>query len=290
MSNAQQQKPASRWQLRETELRFSKIPLLMGIVNITPDSFSDGGRFFDPDQAVNHALNLQSQGAAILDVGGESTRPYSTPVEETEELRRVVAVVGRLSREARLPISIDTTKPAVADAALKAGAEIINDVSGFRDPQMVAVAVRHGAGVCVMHMQGTPQDMQNQPDYKDVVEEIHVYLAQQRDMLLECGVRADRICLDPGIGFGKSHDHNLELIRGAARFHDLGCPVLVGHSRKGFIGKVVQDQDVDRDAGTIAVALRLAQNQVSVIRVHDVAAVRQALLLFDACAPDVHYR
>jgi dihydropteroate synthase len=257
----------------------------MGIVNVTPDSFSDGGRFFDPDRAVNHALQLQTQGAAILDVGGESTRPYSTPVEEAEELRRVLAVVGRLSRESRLPISIDTTKPSVADAALQSGAEIINDVSGFRDPEMVKVAVRHGAAVCVMHMQGTPQDMQDQPEYRDVVEEIYHYLARQRDTLLAQGVRHDRICLDPGIGFGKSHEHNLELIRRSARFHDLGCPVLVGPSRKGFIGKVVQDPDADRGAGTVAVALRLAQYQISVIRVHDVAAVRQALLLFAACAP-----
>lgn len=275
--------PSSSWQLKSLELPFSRIPLLMGIVNVTPDSFSDGGQYYNAEQAVEHALTLQQQGAAILDVGGESTRPYSEAVAEQEELRRVVPVVERLARTARVPISIDTSKPAVAEAAVQAGAEIINDVSGFRDTQMIDVARRHQVGLCVMHMQGTPQDMQNDPQYQDVVEDIFSYLAARRDQLVDAGIAVERICLDPGVGFGKTYDHNVQLIRQAARFHDLGCPILYGHSRKGFIGKVIGDPDADRTAGTIGVAIRLAQQGIPLIRVHDVAAVRQALLLFDAC-------
>ena len=283
MSDANDALPVTIWQLRTLRLQFSNLPLLMGIVNVTPDSFSDGGNYFDPDRAVAQGLELQRQGAAILDVGGESTRPYSESVDESEELRRVIPVVQRLSKEARIPVSVDTSKPSVADAAMAAGAEIINDVSGFRDPGMIEVALRHRAGICVMHMQGTPQDMQNNPSYGDVVEEVFQYLAQQRDLLIAAGIPRDSICLDPGIGFGKTHEHNLDLVRRCARFHDLQCPILVGHSRKGFIGKVIQDPDADRTAGTIGVAIRLAEHQMSILRVHDVAAVRHALLLHDAC-------
>lgn len=275
--------PATHWRLRSMQLQFSKLPLIMGIINVTPDSFSDGGSFFDPDRAVHQGLELQRQGAAILDVGGESTRPFSEAVAESEEIRRVIPVIDRLSRETRIPISVDTSKPAVAEAAMVAGAEIINDVSGFRNPKMVEVALRHRAGVCAMHMQGTPQDMQNDPQYDDVVEDIFAYLAQQRDALLQAGIDRESICLDPGVGFGKTHDHNLELVRRCARFHDLECPILVGHSRKGFIGKVIRDPDADRTAGTIGVTIRLAEQRVSILRVHDVAAVRHAMLLYDAC-------
>ena len=275
-------KPATGWRLRSTQLQFSKLPLLMGIINVTPDSFSDGGTYLDPDRAVEQGFDLQKQGAAILDVGGESTRPYATSIDESEELRRVIPVIERLAREARIPVSIDTSKPAVADAAMSAGAQIINDVTGFRDPEMIEVARKHRPGVCVMHMQGTPQDMQNNPDYEDVVEDVFQYLAAQRDMLLNAGIARESICLDPGVGFGKTHDHNLELVRRCSRFHDLECPILVGHSRKGFIGKVIRDPDADRTAGTIGVAIRLAQHQISILRVHDVAAVRHALLLYEA--------
>lgn len=278
-----QNSPATHWQLRSMPLQFSKLPLLMGIINVTPDSFSDGGIFFDPDLAVQQGLELQRQGAAILDVGGESTRPFSESVAESEEIRRVIPVIERLARETRIPISVDTSKPAVADAAMAAGAEIINDVCGFRNPDMIEVAVRRRAGVCAMHMQGTPQDMQNNPQYEDVVEDIFAYLAQQRDALLQAGIGRESICLDPGVGFGKTHDHNIELVRRCARFHDLGCPILVGHSCKGFIGKVIRDPNADRTAGTIGVAIRLAEHRISILRVHDVAAVRQALLLYDAC-------
>ena len=274
---------ATSWRLRTRELTFSRRPRLMGIVNVTPDSFSDGGQFFDARRAIEHGLRLADEGADILDVGGESTRPFSTPVTAEEELRRVLPVVQALCEQTRLPISIDTSKAAVAREALAAGAEIINDVTGLAgDPQMAAVACEFSAGVCAMHIRGTPQTMQIDPRYDDVVAEIHAYLAQRRDALLAAGLARERICLDPGIGFGKTHQHNLTLVAHCGQFHELSCPLLVGHSRKGFIGKVLGDKDTDRTAGTIGVSLALARQGVQILRVHDVRAVREALLLFGA--------
>ncbi len=253
----------------------------MGIVNVTPDSFSDGGKFSQADAAVKHSLQLASQGAAILDIGGESTRPYSTPVDAEQELERVIPVIEKLSSLTDTPISIDTSKSAVAAAAVAAGAEIINDVTGLEgDPQMIAVAVRSGAGICAMHMQGTPQDMQDDPSYNDVTREIHGYLAQRKSFLLDTGIELERICLDPGIGFGKTHDHNLQLIRDCHQYHELGCPILIGHSRKGFIRKLLQTNEpttAQRDAGTLAITLQLAQQGIQIIRVHEVANTVAAL-------------
>ncbi len=255
----------------------------MGIVNVTPDSFSDGGHFFDYRAAIEQGLRLAKQGADILDIGGESTRPYSSPVELAEELRRVMPVVEALSEQTSVPLSIDTSKAEVARRAVAAGADVINDVTGFEgDPEMISVAIESAAGLCAMHMQGTPVTMQDNPTYGDVVVEIHEYLRQRRDALLADGIDAARICLDPGIGFGKTHEHNLTLAANCWRFHELGCPLLVGHSRKGFIGKVLGDKTADRTAGTIGVSLALARQGVQILRVHDVAAVRQALLLFEA--------
>ncbi len=255
----------------------------MGIVNVTPDSFSDGGRYFDASRAVDHALRLVEQGADLLDIGGESTRPYAEPVDVDEELQRVAPVVADVCRRTSVPVSIDTYKAAVARAALDAGAEIINDVTGMvHDPAMPALAAESGAGVCVMHMQGTPQTMQDDPGYDDVVEDVFCYLAARRDALIAAGVAKERICLDPGIGFGKTHEHNLTLLAACRRFHALGCPLLVGPSRKGFIGKVLDDTEADRAAGTIGVVLALAVQGVQIVRVHDVGPVRQALLLFEA--------
>lgn len=275
----------SSWKLRTRTLQFARRPLLMGIVNVTPDSFSDGGQFLDRRAAVAHAVRLAEEGADILDVGGESTRPYATPVNEAEELARVVPVISQIRQH--LPdslLSIDTSKAAVARAALEMGVEIINDVTGLAgDPAMIELARSSGAGVCAMHMQGQPQTMQDNPFYDDVVEDIYMYLCQRRDALLAAGIERERICLDPGIGFGKTHQHNLTLMAHAGRFHELGCPLLVGHSRKGFIGKVLGDKDADRTAGTIGGALALARQGVQVLRVHDVRAVREALLLFGAC-------
>ena len=269
------------WRLRTRELDLTGGPLLMGIVNVTPDSFSDGGKWYDCDQAVKHALQLVAEGADILDIGGESTRPYSQPVSLDEELDRVVPVIERLSRETGVPISIDTSKAAVAAAAIVAGAELINDVTGLQgDPQMISVAQTSGAGVCAMHMQGTPRDMQDNPHYEDVVQEIRDYLARTRDWLVASGIDPARVCLDPGIGFGKTHAHNLTLVREIAAFHSLGAPLLVGHSRKGFIGKLLGNSDLDRDAGTLGISLYLASQGVQVLRVHEVARTRQALMTF----------
>lgn len=271
------------WRLRTRSLTFSHVPRLMGIINVTPDSFSDGGKFYEPSQAIEQALWLVEQGADILDIGGESTRPYSTPVDTDAELRRVLPVVQAVCERTDVPVSIDTSKARIAAEAIAAGAEIINDVTGFEgDPDMVRLAVDTGAAVCAMHMQGTPQAMQGDPAYDDVVEDIFQYLGNRRDALVAAGVDRERICLDPGIGFGKTHQHNLTLLAACGRYHDLSCPLLVGHSRKGFIAHVLGDKEADRTAGTVAVGLALARQGVQIIRVHDVLQMRQALLLFDA--------
>jgi dihydropteroate synthase len=272
-----------QWQLRTVTLRCERQPFVMGIVNVTPDSFSDGGRFLDPARAVTHALEMAQQGADILDIGGESTRPYATPVGADEELRRVLPVIKEVRRQTHVPLSIDTTKAMVARQALDCGVEIINDVTGLEaDPEMVPLAVASGAGVCVMHMQGTPATMQENPTYHDVVDEVYDYLRQRRDRLVDAGLNLARICLDPGIGFGKTHQHNLQLLRYCDRFLSLGRPLLVGPSRKGFISHVLGDKLADRTAATVGVALALAVRGVHVLRVHDVGPVKQALQLFVA--------
>ena len=277
-------KRATSWRLIDRTLQFGQVPLVMGIVNVTPDSFSDGGQFFGRDNAIEQSLKLLDEGADILDIGGESTRPYATPVDEEEELRRVLPVFEAV-HQARpgAILSIDTSKPVVAKAAVAAGAQIINDISGLVDPAMIAVARESAAGVCAMHMQGTPQTMQDNPFYEDVAEDIYTYLLNRRDALVAAGIPRERICLDPGIGFGKTHEHNLTLMANCWRFHDTGCPILVGHSRKGFIGKVLGDKETDRTFGTVGAAMSLAAQGVQILRVHDVLAVRQALALFAAC-------
>jgi len=276
---------ASDWRLRSRTLSFGDRPLIMGIVNVTPDSFSDGGQFYDRDAAVTHALRLLDEGADLIDIGGESTRPYSTSVTADEESVRTLPAIEEIHRlRPEAIISVDTSKAIVAQAAIEAGVEIINDVTGLAgDPRMMDVARSSGAGVCVMHMRGTPQTMQDDPTYQDVVGEIHAYLRQRRDALSLAGIESQCICLDPGIGFGKTHQHNITLMASCWRFHDLGCPLLVGHSRKGFIGKLIGDKETDRVYGTIGGALALARQGVQIIRVHDVLAVRQALLVFEAC-------
>jgi dihydropteroate synthase len=274
---------AKSWQLRSRVLEFGSLPALMAIVNVTPDSFSDGGRFFTPQAAIDQALRLEDEGAAILDIGGESTRPYSEPVPADDELRRIVPVVEALRGRVQIPISIDTSKAQVAEAAIDLGAEIINDVTGLTgDPAMIDVAVRSGAGICAMHMQGTPQTMQDKPQYQDVVQDIAAYLQQRDEALLHAGVKAEKICLDPGIGFGKTHQHNLQLLQQCGTFHRLNRPLLVGHSRKGFIAHVIGSKERDRLFGTIGVSLSLARQKIQVIRVHDIRPIREALLLYAA--------
>ncbi len=272
------------WQIRNRTLTFGPTPLLMGILNVTPDSFSDGGIYFSNQLAVDQALRLEDAGADILDIGGESTRPYATAVNSDEELQRIAPVLEKLIGRLSIPISIDTMKARVASSAIQLGAAIINDVSGLEaDPEMIEVAKASQAGICAMHMQGTPQTMQDSPHYDNVVEEIHEYLAARDRFLVDSGIEAARICLDPGIGFGKTHEHNIELVKRVACFHSIGRPILVGHSRKGFIAKILDDRSADRDPGTLGVSLALARSKVQILRVHNIALTRQALKLFHEC-------
>ncbi|HEX3657938.1 MAG TPA: dihydropteroate synthase [Pirellulales bacterium] len=274
---------ATRWRLRSRWLDLPRRPLVMGIVNATPDSFSDGGRYFAQQQAIEHGLALAAEGADLLDVGGESTRPYSQPVPPDEEARRVVDVVRALAERAGVPISIDTSKAAVAREALAAGAEIINDVTALAgDPDMLGLAATSAAGVCLMHMRGTPQTMQDDPRYDDLIGEIAAFLAGRRDACIRVGIPLERIALDPGVGFGKTHGHNVQIVANCYRLHELGCPLLVGHSRKGFLAKVMGDKQADLTAGTIGASIALALQGVQIVRVHDVRAVRHALAVFEA--------
>lgn len=271
------------WDLGRRQLALRRRPLVMGILNVTPDSFSDGGRNQDPRVAAEAAVQMQADGADIVDIGGESTRPYSTPVEQNEEIDRVLPVIESLRGLLTIPISIDTGKARVAEAAIEAGAEIINDVTGLQgDPRMPAVARDSGVGVCVMHMQGTPPTMQDDPVYQDVVDEIREHLIVRRQACVALGIEPQRICLDPGIGFGKTHEHNLALLRATSEFVQLGSPILIGHSRKGFIAHVLGDKQADRMAGTLGVSLAVALAGAHVLRVHDVKPTVDALRLFEA--------
>jgi len=264
--------------VQRTRYELGRTPLLMGIVNVTPDSFSDGGSFHAADAAVRHALQLAEDGADLLDIGGESTRPGAQPVPLAEELSRVVPVIERLARETPLPLSVDTTKAEVARQALQAGARIVNDVSGLLfDPEMPAVCREHDAGVVCMHMQGTPQTMQNDPHYDDVVAEISAYFAARLKALEEAGIDRERVVLDPGIGFGKTAAHNLEILSHVGTFRALGRPVLIGHSRKRFLQKVLGRPVEERLFGTLGVSLALAAQSTDILRVHDVRGTRDAL-------------
>ena len=250
----------------------------MGILNVTPDSFSDGGSWTDPSAAVVHAQQLVADGADIIDIGGESTRPGAEPVSAEEELRRTIPVIQELARRIDVPISIDTTKAVVAEQALAAGAEIVNDVSALTlDPAMVDVCRNHPCGVIVMHMLGTPQTMQEDPRYENVLTEVRDYLTQRVAALDAAGIAADRIVIDPGIGFGKTAQHNLDLLAHVDKLRNGGRPVLIGHSRKRFLGKLVGRKVEERLAGTVGVSIALAEAHADFLRVHDVAAVRDAI-------------
>lgn len=276
---------ATSWQLKDATLHFGSVPVLMGIVNVTPDSFSDGGKFDSIEHAVEHAMRLVAEGAGILDIGGESTRPNADPVSEGEELRRVVRVVQSLAEQTDCPISIDTSKAKVAQEAVAAGAQIINDVTGLEgDPRMLEVALATECGVCAMHMRGTPKTMLSERNlqYDDVVEDVFDYLKSRRNALLAAGMDPQRICLDPGIGFAKSHQQNLTLLADLGRYHDLGVPLLVGHSKKGFLAKILGNPDAERTYATVGVCMSLAALGIQVIRVHDVLPANQALRSFAA--------
>jgi dihydropteroate synthase len=253
---------------------------IMGVVNVTPDSFSDGGRYLDAGAAVAHGLLLEAEGASILDVGGESTRPGAAPVPEAEELRRVMPVIeGLLSGGSRAQISIDTSKAGVAVRALHAGASLVNDVTALRgDPKMAGVVADAGADCCLMHMLGEPRTMQRDPRYDDVVTDIRAFLEERMAFAVSAGIAAERIMLDPGIGFGKTLEHNLELLRRLDELVALGRPVVVGTSRKSFLGKLTgRDAPDDRVAATVATNVLAYERGARVFRVHDVAPVRDAL-------------
>ncbi len=256
-------------------------PLVMGIVNVTPDSFSDGGRYHSVERAVAHAQALVDAGADILDVGGESTRPGAAPVSVEEELARVIPVVEQLA-SLNIPVSVDTRKPEVMAAAIAAGASMINDVTGFSDPKAQAIVAEAEVGVCVMHMQGTPETMQKNPHYHDVVAEVSDYLANQAEILKTAGVEAHRIAIDPGFGFGKTLTHNLQLLRGIKQLCELGYPVLIGVSRKSMIGQITGRTVMERTVGSVVAALLAVQQGAHILRVHDVAQTRDMLAVWHA--------
>jgi len=272
-----------RWTLKTRDLTQTGRPLLMGILNVTPDSFSDGGQFQLVENAIARALQMEADGADIIDIGGESTRPGAEPVMLEEELRRTIPVIRELATRVRTPISIDTTKAEVARQALEAGAEIVNDISGLTfDPEMLEVCRLHDAGICLMHIQGTPQTMQQNPTYVDVVQEVIDFLQQQVDRCLMAGILPERMCIDPGIGFGKTAEHNLQLLKSVSRLQrDLQRPVLIGHSRKRFLSKILGRSVDERESGTIGVSIALAEQGVDILRIHDVRSVRDAIVAWD---------
>lgn len=273
----------TKWHICKSHYTLGEMPWIMGIVNVTPDSFSDGGNFLDSEQAVEHAQSLIEQGTDILDVGGESTRPGAEAVSGAEELQRVIPVIERLASITQVPISIDTTKATVAREALAAGASIVNDVSALTlDPQMAKLCAESDCGVIAMHMRGTPRTMQDDPQYSDVVSEIVDYLKRRLDSLAEQGIAPERVVLDPGIGFGKTAAHNVEILSNISAFRALGRPVLIGHSRKRFLKKLIGREIDERTAGTIGVAIALAQQHTDIIRVHDVRAVKDAITAWRA--------
>src|SRR5438552_3131327 len=271
-----------RWRLPRSRLPEGRV-LVMAILNVTPDSFSDGGKYAAPDAAIEHGLRLAAEGADLIDVGGESTRPGSQPVPADEELRRTLPVVRELARRSGVPISIDTTKSEVARAAVDAGAEVVNDVSGLqRDPALAGIAAREDAALCLMHSRGTPQKMQQRASYADLLGEVHDELQEALRRALEGGVPVEAIALDPGLGFAKTAAHNLLLLRRLRELTQLGRPVLLGASRKSFLGGLSGKPAAERLTGSIAAATVAALHGAALVRVHDVAATREALAVVDA--------
>jgi dihydropteroate synthase len=270
-----------KYQFGDSTVEFGRRTYLMGILNVTPDSFSDGGRFFDQTDAVLHAYQMVKDGADIIDVGGESTRPGAEPVSVEEELRRVVPVVRKIRQKSAVPISVDTYKSKVAIEALNAGANIVNDISGLHfDEKMADVIAEKRASVVVMHIKGSPKDMQANPHYDNVVKEIYDYLASAVDAAKKKGIK--QILIDPGIGFGKSVEHNLELINSLEEFRGIGVPILIGVSRKSFIGKILETPVETRLEGTAAAVTASILHGADIIRVHDVREMRRVALVADA--------
>jgi len=261
-------------------------PATMGIVNVTSDSFSDGGKFLDPSDAIEHALRLVEDGADIVDIGGESSRPGSDPVSEDEELSRVIPVIEGLRRRSGVPISIDTTKSIVAGRAIEAGADMINDISAGRfDSEMFSVAAASARPICLMHMKGTPKTMQDSPQYNDIVAEIRDFLSEAIERAVLAGVDRQNIVIDPGIGFGKTAEDNIVILKNIRRFAALGCPVLLGASRKSFIGTKLGLEVQERLEATLATVPISADGGASILRVHDVKSVRRFLEMYVLLKP-----
>ena len=272
-----------RWIARDVTFDFPRPTVVMGIVNTTPDSFSDDGHFLDTDMATDHGLRLADEGAEIIDIGGESTRPGSEPVSATEELRRVVPVIERLAKRCGAVISIDTQKPTVARAALDAGASIVNDIAANREsPEMWQIVAEAKAGYICMHMQGTPQTMQAEPHYDDVLREVGDFFSERLARLAEQGVSGEQVALDPGIGFGKELKHNIKLLSGIHELIMSGRPLLIGASRKSFIGKLLGTPSNERLPASLACAVFAATKGAHVVRVHDVAETVQAVRMAEA--------
>jgi dihydropteroate synthase len=273
------------WHIRDRILLIDRRPLVMGIVNVTPDSFSDGGRYATPESAVARALELVRQGADVLDIGGESTRPGAAPVSVDEELHRVIPVVEELAKQTSVPLSVDTSKAAVAQAALAKGAGIINDVTALMgDPKMPEIVRAGNASVILMHMKGTPATMQQVPSYEDVIAEISQFFADRLQAAFSAGIGKEKVTLDPGIGFGKTSEHNLEILARLEEFHRFGRPVCLGVSRKGFVGRLLNNRPVERRlAGSLAaVCYAMARRSVQIVRVHDVEETKDALSVIAA--------
>lgn len=268
---------------RQFEFTFPRPVMVMGILNVTPDSFSDGGRFFDTAAAVAHGLESANEGAEILDIGGESTRPRAIPVPEAEELRRVIPVIEQLAGQVKIPISIDTMKPAVARAAVAAGASIVNDVAANREnTAMWSLVAESGAGYVLMHMQGNPQIMQQAPVYADVVREVGEFFSDRIQRMSDCGIAQEQVILDVGIGFGKTLAHNLQLLGGLRSFSGLNRPMALGVSRKSFIGKLLRAETDERLAAGLACATLAVEAGVQIIRAHDVKETVQAVRMAEA--------
>ena len=260
-------------------------PLVCGVLNVTPDSFSDGGRFDDLDRAVAHGCALAAEGADLIDVGGESTRPGSRPPTLAEELARVVPVVEALVRRVPVPLSVDTSRPEVMRAAVAAGASMVNDVRALRSPGALSAAAELGVPVCLMHMQRSPETMQEDPRYRDVVVEVRTFLAERVRACLDAGIRQEHLVVDPGFGFGKTPAHNVALLASLDGLRSLGVPVMVGLSRKSVLGQLTGRAVGDRLPASLAAALVAAQRGAAVLRVHDVAATRDVLTVLDAVGP-----
>ena len=267
--------------IRNLEIGAAQIPAIMGILNVTPDSFSDGGLYIEPKKAISHALRLVDDGADIIDIGGESTRPGSSPISEDEEMARVIPVIEGVRSRSEIPISIDTSKSSVAKAAIEAGADLINDISAGRfDPKIFELAVLHKKPICLMHMKGLPKNMQDNPHYDDLIFEIRSFLSETASLTISKGVPSELIILDPGIGFGKSADDNIAILRSISSFKSLGFPLLVGTSNKSFISNKLGLGIKDRLEATLATIPACVNGGVSIVRVQDVKGVRRLLNMY----------